>query len=306
MTPPNPAKKPRALVAGDVIVLVAPAGPFDASRFERGVARLREWGFSPTWRKDIFERDGYLAGGDNRRLAELQAALDGDAPCVWCARGGYGTIRLIDRLDLSGFIERPKILVGFSDITVLAWDLWRRTGIAGIHGPMVAGEQFPYCEAVDDEWYLRLLRGPSPPGIAPLGDCGCVREGRAIGRLLPGNLTLIVHLVAAGRCPDLSGSILVIEDVGEAPYRVDRMLVTLRLSGVLDGVAGIVFGEFVGVDANTIARLAKETSMALGGVPCVVGARFGHGERNTPLPIGTLATLDSARGTLELLESPVC
>ncbi|MCC6157442.1 MAG: LD-carboxypeptidase [Deltaproteobacteria bacterium] len=299
-------KKPRALTVGDEIVLVAPAGPFDASHFEQGVARLRDWGFQPVWRDDIFERDGYLAGCDQRRLAELQTALDGDAPCVWCVRGGYGTIRLIDRLDVSHFSRRPKLLIGFSDITILAWDLWRRAGVSQIHGPMVAGEQFQIADSGRDEWYLRLLREPSAPGFAPLGECVCVTPGRVTGRLFPGNLTLIVHLVAAGRCPDLSGAIPVIEDVGEAPYRVDRMLVTLRLSGALNGVAGIVFGEFGGVGEATIRQLATETSDALGRIPCAIGARFGHGARNTALPIGTLATLDATQGTLDLLESPVC
>ncbi len=306
MTPTIPAIKPRALAAGDEIVLVAPAGPFDPSRFEHGVARLRDWGFRPVWREDIFERDGYLAGGDERRLAELQNALDSDAACVWCVRGGYGSIRLLDRLDITPFVQQPKLLIGFSDITVLAWDLWRRTGITQLHGPMIAGEQFQIADSTFDEWYLRLLRDSSAPGIAPLGKCVCVTPGSATGRLFPGNLTLIVHLVAAGRCPDLSGAILIIEDVGEAPYRVDRMLVTLKLSGVLNAVSGLVFGEFGGVDEATIGRLAAETSEALGGVPCVMGARFGHGAQNTALPVGTLASLDATNGALEITESPVC
>ncbi len=306
MTSSNPEKRPRALTAGDAISLIAPAGPFDSARFVDGVQRLRDWGFRPVWRDDLFERDGYLAGSDERRLAELQDALDGDVPCVWCVRGGYGTIRLLERLDLSRFAELPKLLIGFSDITFLQWDLWRRTGIRLIHGPMVAGEQFQRADDANDAWYRRLLMDTSPPGIAPIGAFECVAAGRATGRLFPGNLTLIVHLLAARRCPDLAGAILVIEDIGEALYRVDRMLATLRLSGAVDRIAGLVFGDFGGVDAATVRRLAEETARALGGVPCVTGAQFGHGERNTALPVGTMATLDATNGTLDLLESPVC
>lgn len=278
--------------------VVAPSGPFDVTAFERGVERLRaryEVVYDPT----IVEREGFLAGSDARRLAELEAALDDAAAvCVLAARGGYGATRLLDRLSPKRVRDAQKLLVGFSDITALH-ALWARAELGSIHGPMAAT-----LGTLDDGAFARWLqaveaeRGEALSGLVPL------REGRATGRLLGGNLAVLCALLGTPHLPPLDDAVLFLEDVSERPYRVDRMLTSLGHAGVLARVAGVALGGFTeaepGTDGVSVAQVLEERLGSLG-VPVVCGLPAGHLDDNRALHFGRIVELDAGRGTLSYL-----
>jgi muramoyltetrapeptide carboxypeptidase len=285
--------------------MVAPAGPIPADNYGAGLTLLQRR-YRVKAREDLFARDGFLAGNDDRRLTELQAALeDPEVQAVIAARGGYGTMRLLTKLDAGRFARAPKVLVGFSDLTaLLAWG--HAAGVASIHGPMTV--QLPRLPDADLQLLFKLLEDPAPVGewassLQPL------RGGQAEGVLLGGNLELITRLVGTPWALPLAGAILFIEEVGEAPYRIDRQLTHLALAGAFDGVRGVIVGELTRCeDKEGYGRKAEEViaeQISRLGVPAVVGAPLGHGYVNRSLPFGGRARLDADRGTVEILEGAV-
>lgn len=283
-----------------VLAVVAPASPFPLDEFERGVAWLRE---RTTVHVDprCYSRVGYLAGADDDRAAALLDALcDPDVRCVWAARGGYGVTRLLERHGdalLTTLRAHPKPVVGFSDVTALH-ALWARADVPSVHGAMVSalGRGDGSRDAL---W--SLLRGDAPEAWEglPALCAGPVVEGVARG----GNLALLAALVGTPWQLDLRGAVLLLEDVREAPYRVDRMLTTLRMSGALEGVAAVVAGDFsdggVGPDAITVHDVLRERLEGLG-VPVLVNAPFGHGATNRPWVSGARCRVDAAQGRVTL------
>lgn len=267
--------------------MVAPAGPAPDGPLEAGCAWLAAQGF--TLQRSLPERpQGYLAGPDTERAALLQAALTTPhVDAVWAARGGYGLHRILDLLDWSALRQaRPRWVVGFSDITALLLPLSSRAPAWGVvHGPNVT--TLPQVAPADTEGLLRLLRGEAPE---PLEGLTTLQPGRARGPLLVGNLCLITHLLGSPYLPPAAGRVVVLEEVGEAPYRVDRMLCALHLAGWFEGAAGVVLGELrgcqaAGVDAGEVAtELLRRWLPA--GTPVAAGAPVGHGERCAPLREG--------------------
>lgn len=298
-------RRPRAIRPGARIGLAAPAGPLDPEAFAAGRVALERLGFEVVAREDILERDGYLAGSDERRAEELmQLVRDPDVDAIVCARGGYGCHRLIPRLDAQAFRAAAKPLVGYSDITTLL--LWQRkqAGLLGIHGPMI--EKKGTLEGETGSALVRALQGTGPhPRYS-----GTTRvEGWGEGRLVGGSLTVCVASLGTPWEIDTRDAILMLEDVTELPYRIDRMLQQLRAAGKLDRVAGIALGDFTGCDDERypefdVDRLFEEVFTPLG-VPVVEGLPFGHGPSNLPWPFAGRAALDGARGELEILESAV-
>ena len=298
--------KPPALKRGDVVRIVAPSGPFDPEAFEKGLAVMRErLGLGPRMRDDIQARTGYLAGDDARRLAEWhEAASDGEARAVWCARGGYGAMRLLPRLEAARIFHPPKVFVGFSDITALHVAL-NRAGLATVHGPVVTqlGRLGP--ESLDHLEAL-LFGGPPPPAerrapVAPAPGRGVLagavlRAGVASGPLLGGSLTVLAHLCGTPWQPRFAGSVLFLEDVGERPYRIDRMLTQLRLSGALDRVSAVCLGQFTQCDDPDMPGLEVARRLAFElNVPAVEGVQAGHEDVNLALPLGPVATVVAPR-----------
>jgi len=289
---------PRALLPGSRLVVVAPSSPFEQEPFAAGLALLRAR-YEVICRTDVIARDGFLAGDDARRLTELQDAIKDDSvDAIVAARGGYGATRLIDRLDLSALGRRPKLLVGFSDITALH-ALWARAGVRSVHGVMVASlgvASLGAQGALAAEQLCAVLEGHVPEPCVGLTDWteGRVR-GAVEGVLLGGNLTVLTALIGTPYFPSLAGAVLFLEDVGERPYRVDRMLTTWRQAGVLRGVAGVVLGAFTncdpGPDGRTVEDVLRMNLSALG-VPVVSGLRAGHVDDNQPLPFGAPVELD--------------
>ena len=293
----------RALRAGDRVMLVSPSGPASPERVARGAELLRGWGLRVTLAPDVHARHGYLAGTDAQRLAGLRAALaDPEVRGVICTRGGYGAQRIVDQLDLSGVRDDPKVVVGFSDVTALQLALWRAARLATVHGPGAA-----WLDARTPEASARSLRAavmsadPVVVAADPGAETAGVRvPGRAEGTLLGGNLCLLAATVGTPDFPSLDGAILLLEDVAEPPYKVDRMLTQLRRAGLLHGLAGVAVGQFTGCTDGWPVSIVDVLTERLGelGVPVLGGLPVGHGTGQLSVPVGVPAALDVAAGTL--------
>jgi muramoyltetrapeptide carboxypeptidase len=289
------------LQPGDRLQIIAPSGALRESiALEQGMQIWRDRGYDLELVPGYADRWGYLAGTDADRRQQLATALlDPESRGILCVRGGWGGARLLENWTMPT-PPRPKWLVGFSDITSLLWGLSLQ-GIAGLHAPVLT------TIGAEPEWSLqRLFDCVSGKPLAPLHGQGWV-AGQAQGLLLPANLTVATHLLGTPLQPDLTGVILAIEDVGEAPYRIDRMLTHWRLSGALKTVAGIAIGRFsqceppAGYHSLSIEAVLRDRLCDLG-IPIVAGLPFGHDGENATLPVGTIATLD---GTTGMLTTPV-
>jgi muramoyltetrapeptide carboxypeptidase len=301
----TPLRKPRALPRGGTIGVAAPASAVDLEWVAAGEKRWREAGFTVVRRDDLGARDRYLAGGDARRAGELRELwADARIDAILCARGGYGCHRIMDRLDPRAARDAAKPLVGYSDVTTLL--LWQRrcAGLVGFHGPMLERGE----EISDDEIgaLVEMLTGTErlPVLRAGTNGAGAVVEGPLVG----GSLTLVAASLGTPWQIDARGAVLMLEDTGERPFRVDRMLQQLRFAGVLAGVAGVGLGYFERCDepdgAITSEQILREWLDAAG-VPWVAGLPFGHGAPNLCWPMGVRARLDGARATLHILERGV-
>ncbi len=286
-----PLRVPASLKPGSVIAIVAPASPFARDELFRGLAWLRtRYRLRLTSR--ILARSGYLAGDDGQRASELARAMtDPSVEAIVCARGGYGVMRILDALPWEAFAARPRWIVGFSDITALHLEA-TRLGVCSMHAMNVTG----LGRAISASERLSLVDALEGRAAAPWGDLAVVHQGPAArGPLVGGNLALVEAMAAAGRLLVPDGAIVVLEDVTERPYRIDRMLTSLRLGGHLARAAAIVFGGFTqceaGADGVTAAHVLRERTADLG-VPVVRGAPFGHGAPNRAFVLGASASLD--------------
>jgi muramoyltetrapeptide carboxypeptidase len=298
-----PFQPAAAVRPGDRVAVIAPASGFDRPSFEAGVAVLSAR-YRPTFSEGIFSRHRYLAGDDARRLSELVAALaDREARAVFCARGGYGATRLLMRLaDMPPPGER-KLLVGFSDITAL--HLWLQAhGWISIHGPVLT--QLARLPPATHQRLFALLESAAP--AAALHGTETFVGGRAEGRLVGGNLSMLSRVIGTPFMPVLQDCILLLEDQGERPYRLDRMWTHLSLAGVFRQVRGIALGCFTQCEEKdapyTSAQLLRELALA-SGLPCVAGFPIGHGDQNEPVPLGVRVRLDADERRLEFLEPAV-
>lgn len=295
--------QPRRLREGDLIRIVAPSGPFDRENFERGLAVL-EARYRLRFDESIFEREGYLAGDDERRAEEFLAALrDPEAKAILAARGGYGAMRMMRALPYALIRKSEKLFIGSSDLTALH-ARFHRAGLRTIHGPMLT--RIGDLGEAHAEPLIELMEGGGH-GLRYLGERSTeATPNRAEGRLFGGNLTLIAALIGTGELPDLRGAILALEEVNERPYRVDRLLAQLSLAGVFDELAGVVFGEFLGAgpgpDGMTVDEVLDDLLLRHP-LPSLRGLPFGHGETNLPLPLGARARIDG--DALEILEDVV-
>ncbi len=291
--------RPPPLRPGDVVRVIAPASPFDPEALDRGLEVLRSrLRLVPRVRADLGARAGYLAGDDGRRAEEWREAVaDPDARAIFCARGGYGAMRILPAIDPSPLLDRPKLFVGFSDVTAMHAVL-NRAGLATVHGPVVTQLGRAPADAVDHLEALLFGRAPRPTAwVAPAPGSGIagsasVRAGRASGPLVGGSLSILAHLCGTPFLPPLDGAILLLEDVAEKPYRVDRYLTQLRLAGALDRVAGVAVGQLKDCDDENVRAIdvVREALRVLG-VPAIEGLPCGHEDRNLAAPLGARVTL---------------
>ncbi len=290
---------PPPLRIGDLVRAIAPSGRLrERTALDLGIEVWRDRGYRVEVAADVTASWGYLAGTDTARRAQLADAwADPECRAILCVRGGYGGMRLLEDWQWSS-IATPKWLIGFSDITALLWSL-AQNGIVGIHGPLLT------TLADEPKWsqerLFQLVTGESVPPLQ--GDSWV--GGVATGRLFPCNLTVASHLLGTPLQPDLAGVILAIEDVTEAPYRIDRLLTHWRLTGALSKLVGIAIGRFsqcdppTGVSSFTVEEVLRDRLTDLH-IPVVANLPFGHDGCNAALPVGVIATLDGNTGELNL------
>lgn len=291
----NPFGAVRPLEAGARVALVAPSGILpDPAHVARAIGNVQSLGWAPVLGENVAALHGYLAGTDEQRLADLNRALaDETIDAVWCVRGGYGAMRLLSDIDYRALKSNPRPVIGFSDITALHAAIHRECGIVSFHGPTARGELSDFSR---DSLVRAVAQQNDSCGVSDGGRV--LREGRARGRLAGGNLALVSALMGTPYSVDFEGAILVLEDVGEAVYRVDRMLRQLLLSGALGQCVALVTGDFRqlagenddenGAIDDVIAEAADSA-----GIPCLAGAPFGHIQDQWTLPLGAIAEMDT-------------
>lgn len=300
--------KPPRLRAGSRIALVAPAGPVSEQRIERSVERCRELGLEPVLGKHARQRTGFLAGADEERAEDLQAALDDDSiDAVWALRGGYGSLRLLRHLDFMRMREKPKSFIGFSDNTTL--HIWMyNTGLVSFHGPHPGGDFPDESRAAFEQVLFRA----TPAGELPLRTSDpaprCLRGGTATGTLVGGNLSILAAACGTQSCLQARDCIVFVEDVNEPAYRIDRAITQLFQSGALVGVRGFAFGRFTEVPQSENDTPIDDVLFEIADqlkVPAIADLPIGHIEHNWTVPLGVRAELDADHAKLIITEAAV-
>lgn len=308
--------KPPRLRPGDVIGLAAPSGPvISHQRLNKGIRYIESLGYRVVLAPHALKQRGYLAGFDKDRAQDLNDLFGN--PCVkaiFVARGGYGVPRILPLLDYRLIRRNPKILVGYSDITALQLALLAKTGLVTFAGPMVATDIFR-LRGQAEEVFWRCLTSTKPLGTVKnphRKHLSAIARGLGRGRLVGGNLSVLSALVGTQYLPNLQGAVLLLEEIDEQPYRIDRMLHHLKLAGLLDRLAGIVLGEFT----NCVPADKRKPSLSLGQVfrdvfgdvhaPVLQGLHHGHVGDSITLPLGVSARIDGGKKTVEIVEGAVC
>jgi muramoyltetrapeptide carboxypeptidase len=282
---------PLGLKPGDCIGIVAPASPFEESDFFSGIQILENMGFRVTFPEGIFTRSGYLAGSDVDRAAQVNAAFaDTAVQAIVCARGGYGSMQILPYLDYADIRRHPKLLMGFSDITALLCALYQRSGLVSCHGPVITTLNRVGLKTLESVFNVLTTTGLS---AITLRNGIVLSPGKASGPVICGNLTTLCHLVGTPFQPNMHAHILIIEDQGEKPYRIDRMLTQMKLAGVFNGLLGLGIGAFENCGEmdevfTIIARIFNPMH-----IPILAGFEIGHGADNIAVPFGCEAVLDA-------------
>ncbi len=300
------AIKPGPLHFGDRIGVVAPAGSVNLERLEAGVVALRGAGFNVELAQGLTEKKGYLAGNEEPRARALeQFFVRPDIGAVFCARGGFGSVQLLPLLDADLVRQHPKVFVGYSDVTILLNWLRQTCGLVTFHGPMVAMDIAAGMTGRTREFFWKTLSGEKTHWDIKVPQI--IRDGVAEGEMAGGCLSLLVTTLGTSYEVDTKGKILFLEDIGERPYRIERMLTHLKMAGKFNEIKGLVFGSFSqceGDGAREVTDIIAEF-FCDAAYPVVMGFPAGHGDENVVLPFGIKMKLDGDAGTVSLLESPV-
>ncbi len=305
-----PVVRPVMIKPGGTIAIVAPAGPVDQrDDFMKGVAAFERMGFRVRYSEAIFDSTGYLAGPDEKRVEELMHAFeDPDVQAIVPLRGGYGCARLVPQIDQKRMRGHGKIFMGFSDLTTLHLYFRRRFGWVTFHGPMAISPALANISPEQENHLLRLWMDPAYLPSFSFPELEAWNSGCAEGELVGGCLSLVVASIGTPYELVTEGKILFLEDLGEPPYRIDRMITQLKLAGKLDRVAGILLGQFKDCDPGSSGVTADDAlKNLLGGLEIPVLANFpaGHGSDNWILPLGTRVCLDAANRRVDFLEHAV-
>jgi len=311
----SPLKKSKPLKPGDTIGLIAPAGKIDQDRILKAIANLELLGLKVHYDKNILDRHGYLAGTDQRRLDEIHRMYsDSNIHGIWCIRGGYGTTRILDKLNFNLIKKNPKPLLGYSDITALLNTIYQNTGSPCFHAPVASSKFSPYTIkhlapifGLKKDLTIKNSNENISAGTSKsVFKSYTINKGIAQGKLAGGNLSLLVSLIGTKHQVDTKNKILFIEDIGEEPYRIDRMLTQMISAGQFKNVKGIALGVFAGChrkDENslTLEAVIRDRIGDLN-IPAVYGFSFGHIDHQCTFPIGANAVLDAASNSVKLLE----
>ena len=291
MTEIKTLRLPARLKPGDTVGIVAPAGPYDRETFERGIRVLARLGFKVFIPPALLDTNGYLAGSDRHRAQYInQLFADKDIDAVICARGGYGSIRILNLLDFRLIAANPKVFIGFSDITVLLTAFADRSGLSVFHGPVVTA----LADSPPETPRSLMQAVSSDIAVDIRGFEGVtINSGSGSGIVCGGNLATLCHLVGTPFAPQFADKILFLEDRGEPPYKIDRMLTQMKLAGCFEKLAGIALGSFEECGSlddiyNIVAEAFRDDS-----IPILAGLEVGHGKYNLTLPFGIEATLDA-------------
>jgi len=298
---PLPIIKGQCLLPNQSVGIIAPASPFKQSEILEGVKLLKSFPLKIRQGEHIFDRMNYLAGSDNDRVSDLhQMFSDPEVKAIFCARGGYGSARLLNDIDFDLIRKNPKIIVGFSDLTALLLAIFNKSGLITIHGPTLA--DLP--KSINWEHLSRLIARSHRPQIF-FKQGRIINKGKARGILLGGNLSTICSLLDTPFLPSFEGVILFLEEKGESPYKLDRMLTQLQLSGRLDRLSALVIGEIEDCGEMEIINSMLQERLGRLPIPVVAGLPVGHGNENISLPLGLPAVLDTERMLLKIEESAV-
>ncbi len=309
--------KAKAISHGSTIGVISPASrPTDDEKYKNGMRYLKEGGYQVVESKHVLDNYGYLAGTDTERADDFNLMFkDSQIDAVICSRGGYGSPRIVEAIDLDLIQKNPKVFVGYSDITVLNLAIFAKTGLVTFSGPMLAVEmgkgidpftEKSFWDRVTAENSSARLDNPSEMPIQ------IYKQGQAEGRLLGGCLSLINVVLGTPYCPDFSGAILFIEDIEEEPYRIDRYLAQLRMAGILNKISGLVIGQFVDCKPHDPEKPGLELSAIFDDyfsrldIPIVSNFAYGHIPVKHTIPTGVMAKIDTEAGeVLTLTESAV-
>lgn len=305
--------KPKRLLPGSRIGVLAPAGSVKKASLGRGIQAIRKLGYRVSLSGKIFERVGYLAGDDRIRALVLnQMFANPDIDAIICARGGFGSIRILDQVDYATVRKNPKVFVGFSDITLLHLAIHRFSNLVTFHGPMVAVD-FRNLSNYNQKYFLTAVASPGPIGkitnSKELGRWKAIAEGNASGPILGGNLTLITRLLGTKYEPDFRNKILFLEDLNEDIYKIDGMLAQLKLAGILKTVKGVILAEFVKCVPSKKASFTLEEVFqqyfASARYPVIYPVSGGHGEDKITIPLGVKVSINTQKRIFSIDEAGV-
>lgn len=300
---------PKPLQKGSVVGVVAPASPPNPDALEEGLRQLEEWGLKPVVGSSCKKVRGYLAGEDRERAADLNRMFASEEiDAIWCSNGGYGTPRILEYLDYELVRKKPKLFIGYSDITAIHLAFNQLCSLITIHGPMVATElgrrpdnytESNLKEIIFGKWKGRALKNPSGRELSYLV------EGKGKGKLTGGNLSLIAATIGSKYEIDTNGKVLFLEEIDEKPYRIDRMLAQLKNAGKLKNLAGVIFGDFTSCDPDRLPSLSISEIITdyfgAADYPVITGLRCGHGKQTMTIPLGAEIAIDTANNLLKII-----
>ena len=305
--------KPKRLQKGDTIGLISPASRLPKMKmYDEIIAEIKKLGHDVKVGTHARNQHGYLAGRDRERAEDLNAMFaDDSVDAIMPFRGGWGCNRILNLIDFDTIRENPKILIGFSDITSLLVSIFANTGLVTFHGPVGKSKWTDYTadHFQDTLQYQesRTVRMPRNEICSACSDLSVTTDGKASGRLLGGNLSVLTAMMGSEYLPRWKDNILFLEDVGENIYRIDRMLTQLKLNGILDQISGFIFGQCVNCEkANSYSLTLQEVfddHIKPLGIPAFSGAMFGHLDTMLTLPMGVSATMDASEGSIQFNEA---
>lgn len=309
--------KPKKLKHGEVIGIISPASsPDDLTRINRGVTYLEKLGYRVEVGKNVGLKEGYLAGSDKQRLDDLHDMFrNKNVRAIFSVRGGYGSGRLLDKIDYNLIKKNPKIFVGYSDINALQSAFFTKTGLISFAGPMVAVDFHDEVSPFTEEIFWRTITSDKKIGKLhnPRNEkFFTLNKGRGVGRIIGGNLSLLTSLMGTEYFPKMKDAILLLEDIGEAPYRVDRMLNQLRLAKLFKQIKGVILGHFVDCVENdpskasfTLNEVIIQYFPSQLKIPVLYNVKHGHIKDNITIPYGVKCTLNASLGFIEITENAV-